>query len=392
MASRKSGKSRRGLVTDQRLRMVPWIIVALAALVVTLLFFFRPDPGDRDVPIEQRLLELAAARGVQPASVVADDPILKVDGVFVRTWRFTFTDRSARDGFVGDVEMEAAARHAAVVPPVDLAAGEVNLRLEFDSEAFDLRLGLAEPRPTALPAAPTPTPVPTPTPRPQPPPGARGKLAILLDDAGQNLDLVAVAQGLPVELGFAVLPFLPRSSETATAFHKSGHEVWLHLPMEPQNYPKDDPGPGAVLVSMSTDELRTTVHSAINNIPHAVGVNNHMGSKATADLKTMTWIMQELSARGMVFIDSRTTVRTVAEEAARAQGVPTNRRHVFLDNEREASAIRRQLAEAVYHCRMTGEAIAIGHLDPVTVEVLADELPVLSKRGADLVKPSDLVR
>jgi polysaccharide deacetylase 2 family uncharacterized protein YibQ len=143
---------------------------------------------------------------------------------------------------------------------------------------------------------------------------------------------------------------------------------------------------------MSTDEIRTTVHSAINNIPHVVGVNNHMGSKATANLKTMTWIMQELSVRGMSFIDSRTTTRTVAEKAARSQGVPTNRRHVFLDNERRPEAIRSQLDEAVYRCRLDGEAIAIGHLDPVTVQVLAEELPGLAARGADLVKPSDLVR
>jgi polysaccharide deacetylase 2 family uncharacterized protein YibQ len=162
--------------------------------------------------------------------------------------------------------------------------------------------------------------------------------------------------------------------------------------MEPENYPANDPGPGALLMAMTTDELRTTVHSAINNIPHAVGVNNHMGSKATADLKMMTWIMQELKTRDMAFIDSRTTVKTVAEEAAQAQGVPTNRRHVFLDNERSASAIRAQLEEAIYRCRMEGEIIAIGHLDKVTIEVLAQELPGLAKRGADLVNPTDLVR
>ena len=229
-------------------------------------------------------------------------------------------------------------------------------------------------------------------PKPQPRPDARGKLAILLDDGGQKLDLVPAAAELPAEIGFAILPFLPRSSETAVALHKAGHEIWLHLPMEPENYPANDPGPGAILMSMTPDELRTTLHSAINNIPHAIGVNNHMGSRATADLKTMTWIMQDLKSRGMAFIDSRTTVRTVAEEAARAQGVPTGRRHVFLDNERSAPAIRAQLDEAVYRCRMEGEIIAIGHLDPVTVEVLSQELPGLSARGADLAKPSDLVR
>ena len=145
-------------------------------------------------------------------------------------------------------------------------------------------------------------------------------------------------------------------------------------------------------MARTQDELRTAVHSARNDVPHAIGVNNHMGSKVTADLKTMTWIMQELKVRNMAFIDSRTTVRTVAEDAARGQGVPTNRRHVFLDNERDAAAVRRQLEEAVYRSRLEGEAIAIGHLDEVTVRVLAEELPGISKRGADLVNPSDLVR
>jgi hypothetical protein len=193
-------------------------------------------------------------------------------------------------------------------------------------------------------------------------------------------------------VGVAVLPFLPKSSETASAAHKAGHEVWVHLPMEPQDYPAADPGPGAVLVSMDAGSVRTAVHSAINSVPYAVGVNNHMGSRATADLKTMTWVMQELSARGLAFIDSRTTTATVAEDAARAQGVPVARRRVFLDNQRSPDAIRRQLDEAVYRCRLEGEAIAIGHLDEVTLQVLAAELPGLAARGADLVRPSELVR
>jgi polysaccharide deacetylase 2 family uncharacterized protein YibQ len=143
---------------------------------------------------------------------------------------------------------------------------------------------------------------------------------------------------------------------------------------------------------MSASEIRQAVHDALNNVPHVVGMNNHMGSKATANLRTMTWVMQELKSRGMVFIDSRTTRKTVAEQAAEAQGVPVGRRHVFLDNERDREAILRQLAEAVYRCRLHGSAIAIGHLDRVTVEVLRDELPGLSKRGADLVAPSELVK
>jgi len=345
------------------------IVVAVLILSAVIWMLVRGDDGVTG-PFDARLLELAAERGVVGNAISADDPIRKDGDVFVRTWRLDFPNRSARDGFVGDLQIEGAARGAQVAYPEELGAETVRLRVGFDVEAFDLHLSVREPRPVAARPA-EPTPVPSPTPKPQPAPNARGRLAILLDDGGQKLDLVSTAGALPTEIGFAILPFLPKSAETA---------------------PANDPGPGAVLMAMTPDDLRTTIHSAINNIPHAVGVNNHMGSKATADLKTMTWIMQELKTRGMAFIDSRTTVHTVAEEAARAQGVPTNRRHVFLDNERSAAAIRVQLDEAVYRSRMEGEIIAIGHLDKVTIEVLSQELPGLSGRGADLVNPSDLVR
>jgi polysaccharide deacetylase 2 family uncharacterized protein YibQ len=329
--------------------------------------------------------------------IAADDPIQKVDDIFVRTWQIQFPNRPARDGFVGDLEIESSRRKLSIRVPEDLAADVLALRVDRSGESFDLRLGLvskvAEKAPPPTPTqAPALEPTPQPTKKREPAPGAQGRLAILLDDGGQNLDLVPAAAALPAQIGFALLPFLPKTESTANALYNSGHEIWLHLPMEPENYPRAKPGPGALLMSMSESELRAAVHAGIDNVPHAVGVNNHMGSKVTADLRTMTWIMQELKARGMMFIDSRTTVRTVAEEAARAQGVPTGRRHVFLDNERDAEAVRRQLAEAVYRCRLDGEAIAIGHMDRVTIGVLTAELPGLSKRGADLVKPSDLVR
>jgi polysaccharide deacetylase 2 family uncharacterized protein YibQ len=368
------------------------IVVAVVLLAAVIWYLMGGFIIFRE-PFEQRLEELAAERGIPEDAIVRDDPIRKAGDLFVRSWRFYFPDSVARDGFLGDLEIAGAERKAEMVYPEELAAETVRLLIILDreKEAFDLHLIVGEA--TAEEGQPVePTAVPSPTPKPEPAPGTRGKLAILLDDGGQKLDLVPVAAELPAEVGFAILPFLPKSSETAVALHSAGHEIWLHLPMEPENYPAADPGPGAILMSMTPDELRTTLHSAINNIPHAIGVNNHMGSRVTADLKTMTWIMQDLKARGMAFIDSRTTVHTVAEEAARAQGVPTSRRHVFLDNERSAAAIRSQLNEAIYRSRMEGEIIAIGHLDPVTVEVLSNQLPALSALGADLVKPSDLVR
>ena len=373
-----------------------WLVVliagALVVLAVGLWYLIRGGGGGQQVALESRLVELAAERGVDAEAIVADDPIRKVDGIFVRTWRIDFPNRSARDGFFGDLELESTARKTQLGVANDLGSEVVRLRLDRDTEAFDLRLGLVEATPAAPPTAAPPTPKPSPTPRPQPAPGARGRLAILLDDVGQKLDLVPAAAALPKEIGFAILPFLPKSAESAEALHGAGHEIWLHLPMEPENYPANNPGPGAILMSMSTNQLRAAVHDALDNIPHVIGVNNHMGSKVTADLRTMTWIMQELKIRDMAFIDSRTTTRTVAEDAAAGQGVLTNRRHVFLDNERDRAAIRRQLMEAVRRCRLEGEIIAIGHLDPVTIGVLADELPGIARRGADLVRPSKLVR
>jgi hypothetical protein len=215
-------------------------------------------------------------------------------------------------------------------------------------------------------------------------------LAILLDDAGQRSELVAMALRLPDSVGVAVLPFLPYSMETAIEVGDAGREVWLHLPMEAVS--GKNPGPGALMVSMSDDELRDAVHMAVNNIPNLVGVNNHMGSRATSNLKMMTWVMQELAAMDLVFLDSRTTVDTVAEEAARAQGIKTGRRHVFLDNTRTRAAVRAQLDEAVYRARMDGECIAIGHLNEITVAVLESEIPELDARGVTLVRPTALLR
>ncbi len=335
-----------------------------------------------------RLHELAERRGAGSGDVVADRPIRKERGVFVRTWRITLPDEAAVRALAQDLEAEAQRWRATVSRPPAERGDVVRLRLDLGVEAFDVHLD-ARPRRVAR-ATPVPV-TPTATARPQPRPGATGRLAILLDDAGQSLDLVPRAAALPSPVAVAVLPFLPHSADTAARMHDAGHEVWLHLPMEPDDYPRDNPGPGAILVSMKESEIRMAVRSALNNVPFIVGVNNHMGSKATADLRTMTWVMQEIGGRGLAFIDSRTTAATVAEDAARAQGVPTGRRRVFLDNTSSPAAIRAQLEEAVYQARLEGEAIAIGHLHPSTVKVLAAELPGLAARHAILVPPSKLV-
>jgi len=339
-----------------------------------------------------RIRSLAMRRGAPPAGIDADDPIRKVDGVFVRYWAISLP-ASAVNGLAADLEAEAAAWEGQYGQRPLRHGDAAHLRISLGPEAFDIRLVAMEKkveRRTGKAAMPTPT---SPERRPTAtlPPSRRGKLAILLDDAGQSMKLVPAAAALPEAVGVAVLPFLPHSVDTAAELHRTGHEVWLHLPMAPNGYPRRNPGPGAVLTTMSEDEVRRTVRSALNNVPHIVGVNNHMGSKATANLRVMTWVMQEISVRGLRFIDSRTTAATVAEEAARAQGIRTGRRKVFLDNVGSETAIERQLAEAIHRARTEGELIAIGHLHGSTIRVLERELPGISKRGIDLVPPSKLV-
>jgi polysaccharide deacetylase 2 family uncharacterized protein YibQ len=396
-AAAKRRKSKRKTQRD-------WYLVALVGLAVLVLGSFlwirfhagAPGQQESEIDFADRLRLLAAERGVDEENLAPDDPIRKVDGVFVRTWRFSLPNRAAMEALERDILAAAGeARGSVSRGPADVGESRRRMRVDFQDEAFDLQLATAPRRYQAeagTVSTPEPTMLPTATPRPRPSPGARGLLAVLLDDAGQSLELLPQATALPEAVGVAVLPFLPHTRDIAVAMHESGHEVWLHLPMEPEGYPKNNPGPGAILVAMSDAEIRQAVHDALNNVPRVIGVNNHMGSRATADLRTMTWVMQELKSRGMAFIDSRTTRNTVAEQAALAQGVPAGRRHVFLDNERSAVAIARQLAEAVYRSRLQGSAIAIGHLDGITIEVLQSELASLSKRGADLVAPSQLVR
>ncbi|MGD8439314.1 MAG: divergent polysaccharide deacetylase family protein [Holophagae bacterium] len=388
------GRARSASRTRQWLPVV-WIIGA-AVIVVAVLWWLGRGHGsalqDSGQDVEEVLKELSARHGVTEARLDVDRSIVKRDGVFVRSWRLVFPSSAEREEFLAEATILADRGDLEVGDPTTLTGRSTGLRIDHGIEAFELELAVDRPRralsrPRTI-RAPTPTP-PTPTPRPQPPPDARGRMAILLDDAGQQDTLIEAAGELPEEVGIAVLPFLPYSVETAVALGEDGHEIWLHLPMEAVG--DSDPGPGALRVDMSDDELRDAVHRAINNIPGLVGVNNHMGSKATADLRMMTWVMQELAPMDLAFLDSRTTVDTVAEVAARAQGVPTGRRHVFLDNERSPSAIRAQLDEAVYRARMDGEVIAIGHLNEVTVRVLQAELPKLSERRVTLVRPTELM-
>jgi len=223
----------------------------------------------------------------------------------------------------------------------------------------------------------------------RPSPGVTGELAIILDDAGYSLPAAAELAALPRAVAVAVLPNAPWAREVSRELHQQGREVLLHMPMEPLPGSEPGPGDGAITVGLAPREVADRLGRALEVVAGASGVNNHMGSRATADLPTMQAVMAGLRGRALYFVDSRTSPDSVAEAAARAAGIPTVRREVFLDIVDEPDAVRHALRSAVSRAAADGRALAIGHVHPVTIAVLTTELRVLSP-GVRLVPPSRL--
>lgn len=246
--------------------------------------------------------------------------------------------------------------------------------------------------PAATPHA-SPAPAPSPRHRATPVPAAEAgpRVAIIFDDAGGSLEDVEeiIAIGRPVTV--AVLPGLAYSSEVARRAVAAGLEVLLHLPLE-ANADNEKLGPGAVRVAMSDEEIKTTVRAGLASVPGAIGVNNHMGSRGTADRRVMRAVLEVVRERRLMFVDSRTTADTVAESLAVEMGVPAARRHIFLDNTDDEEAIRREVQRLISLARTQGEAIAIGHAQRLTPRVVAQMRDEFDRRGVRVVPLSTLVR
>jgi len=218
----------------------------------------------------------------------------------------------------------------------------------------------------------------------------RPELAIVIDDLGNDRAQADSLFRLAYPLTISVLPHEANSGEIAEEAHRRGYEVMLHLPMASNAGDKDEAielHPG-----MAPNAVEKTFAGMLDTVPFAAGVNNHEGSLGTADQQLMDELMPLLHARNLFFIDSRTTVATVAETSARAAGVATARRNVFLDDEESVPAIRKQFDLAIRDARTKGSALAIGHPHSETLEVLDEMLPEAERQGIRLVFASDLAR
>jgi polysaccharide deacetylase 2 family uncharacterized protein YibQ len=219
----------------------------------------------------------------------------------------------------------------------------------------------------------------------------RAAVAIVLDDLGLDRRRTARAIGLPGPLTLSFLPYATELAQQAEAGHRAGHELLLHLPMEAESR-RISPGPNALRTGLEPTELLDLLAWNLGRFNGYVGVNNHMGSRFTADAGGMRTVLAELERRGLMFLDSRTSSHSVGYRLGAELGLPVAQRDVFLDNVLTADRVNDQLAEVERIAKRHGHAIAIGHPHDATLDALAEWLPQLEARGLALVPITALVR
>lgn len=217
------------------------------------------------------------------------------------------------------------------------------------------------------------------------------RIAIVIDDMGWELPIAQDLLALDHPLSFAVLPQAPYQHKIAEAAKRHKRELLLHLPMEPHGYPQINPGPNALLGDMDSNQIAKLVRTALQALPQVVGVNNHMGSSLTENPQAMRIVMRELKRRNLFFLDSRTSADSRAYQIARDMGIPTAKRHVFLDNSVQQAHISAQLHRLANMASEQGHAIGIGHPYPETLHALKHTLPMIRRAGVRIVPISRLV-
>jgi polysaccharide deacetylase 2 family uncharacterized protein YibQ len=325
--------------------------------------------------------------GVHPLLATAAAIVLVLFGALLGAWVDTETREPPAPPRT--VKTASVPRPSAQPPPF--------LSLKSDSFERPDPVGPKTPqRPSAEGAA-----VPKPEPEPALPPAAYRVastaaptayvVAIVIDDMG--LDRVRSQRmiELPGPLTLSFLTYASGLQGWADRARAAGHEVMAHLPMEPLD-PREDPGPGALTMAMTAEQLADRLQSMLSGWHGFIGVNNHMGSRMTADRWRMDLMMGHLKQRGLLWLDSKTAPDTAAMAAAAAAEVPHVERDFFLDNVATVDAVLAQLDAVAAHARGTGVAIAIGHPYDVTMVALETWITSLPARKLALVPVSEAAR
>lgn len=224
-------------------------------------------------------------------------------------------------------------------------------------------------------------------------PSANGRpmIAIVIDDLGVDKAGARKIVSLPGPITTAWMTYADNVAAQARAARAAGHELIIHMPMEPLNSSIDS-GPDVLKTSMTPEQVRAQVRHGFKQFDGYVGINNHMGSKFTANPEGMRIVIDELRSRGLLWLDSKTSPKSVGAKLAEQAGIPFAERHVFIDNTETVPAVLHQLAETEKIARKLGYAIAIGHPHDATYQALKQWLPTLEGKGLVLVPLSAIVR
>lgn len=217
------------------------------------------------------------------------------------------------------------------------------------------------------------------------------KIAIVIDDLGYDRPIAQEFIDFQAPLTLSFLPQAPHAKEMALLAREKGKETLLHLPMEPLDYPGTNPGPGALLLSMSSNEILQIINNDFNNFPFVRGANNHMGSRFTENREKMAVVLESLKKRDLFFLDSLTTAHSVVPSLAEDLGVKYLQRNIFLDNEVAEEPIRQQLEKLIQVAQARGFAVGCGHPYPVLLQVFREQFPDL-KNKVEIVSLSKLVK
>lgn len=220
-----------------------------------------------------------------------------------------------------------------------------------------------------------------------------GRIAIVIDDFGyQDQALIQAFCDLPQPITFSIFPGERHTAWTAQRATEKNHGVMVHLPMEPVGYPEHNPGPDAIFVDDAPEKIAALTQNALAAVPHARGMNNHMGSRVTQNAAAMKVVLQIVKQRDFFFVDSRTSPQSVAYAIAREMGIRSGRGALFLDLAADEGAIAKQLYALAARARQEGAAIGIGHAKRETLRTLQRVLPALEEQGFAFVLAEELVK
>ncbi|MDR2861281.1 MAG: divergent polysaccharide deacetylase family protein [Syntrophobacterales bacterium] len=235
----------------------------------------------------------------------------------------------------------------------------------------------------------------SPPPVPLPPEKGRPSvsIAILIDDIGQNMDVLDDLLTINAPLSFAILPHQQYSLQAAEKLQRQKREILLHLPMEPHSFPQSNPGKGALFLRMTDKEIQQQLKNNLQSVPHIIGVNNHMGSRFTENEEKMFVVMEELKKQGLYFVDSRTSGLSKAKKAADRTGIRFMARKIFIDNEQSYETSLQNIMHVKQEIAKGDQepVLLIGHPYPTTVSSIRDAVPLLREQGIEIVPITKII-